>query len=247
MNALSGQTLLYLWEVGQGRHPIDQALAILGVAFPGTSPDKLAALSIGQRDARLLLLYTRFFEPKLTGLAYCPQCQTALEFLLPVADLGLTLETAQAGQLYQLTEHDYQVRFRLPNSFDLAAIAHYSQPVDLEAARNVLVERCILEATYQAKPVMVVDLPDTVVAALAAAMAEHDPQAEIELDLNCPQCGHTWAILLDIVTFMWAKISSQARRLLGEVHLLARAYGWPEADILAMSALRRLLYLEMVT
>jgi len=46
--------------------------------------------------------------------------------------------------------------------------------------------------------------------------------------------------------FLWTEITSQARRLLHEVHLLATTYGWHEADILAMSAIRRQYYLEMV-
>jgi len=54
-------------------------------------------------------------------------------------------------------------------------------------------------------------------------------------------------VMFDIVSFFWSEICVQAKRLLREVHILARAYGWREADILSMSAARRQLYLEMVT
>ena len=37
----------------------------------------------------------------------------------------------------------------------------------------------------------------------------------------------------------------EATRLLGEVHTLARAYHWREAEILAMSSRRRQAYLEL--
>jgi hypothetical protein len=37
-----------------------------------------------------------------------------------------------------------------------------------------------------------------------------------------------------------------ARSLLAEVHSLARAYGWTESEILALSPQRRSTYLEMV-
>jgi hypothetical protein len=67
------------------------------------------------------------------------------------------------------------------------------------------------------------------------------------LDLRCPTCGHSWHALFDIVAFFWAELASQAKRLLREVHTLARAYGWREADIVSMSARRRQLYLEMAT
>jgi hypothetical protein len=80
---------------------------------------------------------------------------------------------------------------------------------------------------------------------LAQQMAECDPQAEILLNLTCPACNHYWQILFDIVAFFWSEISVQAKRLLHEVHTLARFYGWREADILAMSAVRRQFYLDL--
>ncbi len=53
--------------------------------------------------------------------------------------------------------------------------------------------------------------------------------------------------MFDVVSFFWSEICVQAKRLLREVHTLARAYGWREADILNMSTARRQFYLEMVT
>jgi hypothetical protein len=61
----------------------------------------------------------------------------------------------------------------------------------------------------------------------------------------CPSCGHVWQALLDIVDFLWKEVAAGAARLLDEVHTLARAYHWPEADILAMSSRRRQAYLEL--
>jgi hypothetical protein len=72
-----------------------------------------------------------------------------------------------------------------------------------------------------------------------------DPQAEMLLDLSCPTCGHAWQAVFEIVTFLWTEIRVRARRLLREVDALARAYGWAEGDILAMSEARRGLYLQM--
>ena len=82
---------------------------------------------------------------------------------------------------------------------------------------------------------------------LSERMAELDSLAEVRLELNCPQCRHRWLVALDIVSFFWSEIVVQAKRLLHEVHLLARAYPWSEADILAMSERRRKYYLNLVT
>jgi hypothetical protein len=78
-------------------------------------------------------------------------------------------------------------------------------------------------------------------------MAECDPQAEVLLDLACPACDHRWPLLFDATAYLWAEIAVHARRLLREVHLLARAYGWREADVLALSAARRSYYLDLVS
>ena len=118
---------------------------------------------------------------------------------------------------------------------------------DPAAARRLLVRRCVLHASRERVPVAGDDLPAEAVAGLAQRMVEHDPQAEVLLDLSCPACEHDWQALFDIVAFFWAELAARADRLLREVHALARAYGWREADILGMSPHRRRFYLEMVT
>ena len=77
-------------------------------------------------------------------------------------------------------------------------------------------------------------------------MALADPMAETRLALSCPACGSEWHEALDIARFVWAEIESRAKRLAGEVHALASAYGWTEAEILGLSGPRRSLYLGMV-
>jgi hypothetical protein len=66
------------------------------------------------------------------------------------------------------------------------------------------------------------------------------------MELTCPACQHQWQALLDIAHVLWSEVSAQAHRLLMEVHLLAKAYGWCESDILHMSSARRAAYLHMV-
>ncbi len=61
MRALSGQEILHAWEVGPRQHQLDRALTILEIAFPGSSREELVALSIGQRDAHLLMIRERTF------------------------------------------------------------------------------------------------------------------------------------------------------------------------------------------
>ena len=81
--------------------------------------------------------------------------------------------------------------------------------------------------------------------ALAGRLGELDPLAEVLIDLRCEVCGAQWQALFDTVTFFWNELHARSRRLLQEVDLLARTYGWTEGEVLRMSEQRRGLYVEM--
>jgi hypothetical protein len=245
MSSLSAQDLIRIWETGLGQHPIDRALTILSFALPARSRAELAEMRIGQRDAHLLALRQQTFGSHLNGGATCPSCENQLEFSFAVEDIRIPGETNDAPRVFQLSAEGYEVEYRLPDSFDLATIAECA---DVSRARVVLASRCILSARHAADAAAVPfeDLPGGVLTRVEAEMAERDSQAEVRLDLDCPECGHRWQMPFDIALFFWLEISARARRLLREVDLLARTYCWREEDILSMSAIRRQFYLEMV-
>lgn len=243
MRPLSAHDLLKVWEVGEDQHPLDRALTLLDAACPELAWDELAALSIGQRDARLLALREQTYGPRLSGFVECPRCAEGLEFDVTVADLRAA-RPEEGEETLELVAGGLELRFRLANSRDLAAVLDCRDPA---AARDLLVQRCVLEARRGDAPVTEGGLPAATVAELSRRMSEQDPQAEVLMDLRCPGCDHRWQALFDIAAFFWAEVAAQARRLLREIHALARAYGWREADILGMSARRRSSYLEMVT
>ena len=106
--------------------------------------------------------------------------------------------------------------------------------------------QCLLQASHGEVEATLDTLPETVTSALVSKMLEYDPLAEVIFNLDCPTCGHRWAITLDIVSFFWTELELQVKRLLRQVHILAQAYGWPEGEILAMNAWRRQHYINMV-
>ena len=62
----------------------------------------------------------------------------------------------------------------------------------------------------------------------------------------CPECGAVFDATLDPAAVLWERICADAPRLLGEVAALARAFGWSESQILALSDARRDAYLDLV-
>lgn len=244
MRALTAQDIIHVWERGCGRDPVERALAILAAAEPERTMADWAALSIGERDARLLSARERTFGEVLSGFAECPRCAEKLEFQLAAAEIRTTPAPQFASDhAMSFAAAGFTVRFRLPDSHDLAALAGSR---DAEAARLRLIQRCVMEASRDGAPVAAPDLPEEVTAALAQQISNCDPQAEVLLNVECPGCRHAWQALFDIAEFFWSEIQAEARRLLRSVHTLAAAYGWREADILAMSARRRQVYLDLV-
>ncbi len=244
MRPLSADRILQIWEIGQSQHPIDRALTLLTFACPDRTAQELASLSIGQRDAYLLTLREMTFGSKFDAFAECPQCGEQLEFAMNIGDIRIVELVEPQVQQYSLVAEGVELQFRLPNSWDLAAIVGYQ---DVNAANWKLIQNCLLQASRDGVAVNYSELSASAIAQLASQMLECDPQAEIIFDLNCPACNHSWQVLFDIVVFFWKELSVEAKRLLREVHQLARFYGWREADILSMTAMRRQFYLDMVS
>jgi uncharacterized protein (UPF0212 family) len=241
MRALSPSDLLDIWEQGLTQSPVRRVLSLLAATFPETSLDALAQLPLGQRNALLLNLREWFFGSRFTGIAGCPNCGERLEFNLILADLDAN--TPLIDQPLALTLDEHAVRVRLPDSRDLLVIANES---DVTAARDLLLQRCLVEAKHNGAEKSADELPNEVVNSIAEAMERADPQANLECGLTCPQCYHAWHANFDIATILWSELNAWAIRTLREVHALASAYGWSEADILAHSPRRRQLYLEMI-
>ena len=216
---------------------------LLVAACPETSADALQRLSIGQRDAHLLTLREWTFGPQLSSLTMCPSCSERLQLTFQVADIRAKPE-GEIAETYALSVAGYDVCFRLPDSRDLTAVAASD---DFSATRRLLFERCLLTAQQHGDETDAALLPAHVVDAVVERMAQVDPQADVELSLSCPACGHAWQATFDIVSFFWSEIDAWAHRVLRDVHALASVYGWREADILALSPWRRQFYLEMVS
>jgi hypothetical protein len=234
MQTLSDTDVLAIWENGFYRHPLDRALLALGAAFPDVSGDGVADWTLGRRNTALARLRCACFGRNVRSSTSCRSCGEELEFELdgrmlagePTTDDGLDQPIVVDGR-----------SFRLPTSRDLAAAA-----TERDAVRGSirLIENCRLDAG-DPPPWSAEDLE-----AIGDRMAEADPLAEMRLALTCPTCATQWEETLDIASFVWEEIEARARRILLDIHSLASAYGWTEAEVLSLSASRRATYLAMV-
>ena len=237
---LSPGMMLELWEHGAGWHPIDQALLVLRCAEPnGGRNEDLSDWSIGHRDRRLLEIRRDTFGDRIGGYADCPACGSGLEFELSCDALLKSAENISERPIV-VKEPGVAWELRAPTSRDLAAAL--AAP-DTERARQELLARCVRETEGNGPETGL--SPNSSHAQLIERLAAEDHLAEILLDLRCQACGHACQYLFDIATFLWDEIRARSRRLLQEIDLLARTYGWTERDILHLTNARRNWYVQM--
>ena len=239
MRALSAAELLDVWERGLQLPTAERALALLQQACPELNARELLALPIGRRDAHLLDLRDLLLGPEITLVANCPGCGEQLESTFHSADIRADARDAEPVQTMEVS--GYRLAFRLLVSEDVAGVA---PTMERDVARRTLFERCILDVLREGDAAEAAELPGHVVAAVAANLAAADPQADVELALSCPSCAHSWQAAFDIADFLWQEIHEWAKYMLRSVHTLARAYGWGEADVLALTPTRRQIYLD---
>lgn len=227
------QQLLEVWERGVRRHPLDRALLLLSLAEPGIAPEHLADLPISRRNASIMALRTAWLGNPLPVWCDCQSCGERMEL------------TIDARALPPPPARDTQVeidgmRFLPPTSRQLAALL---QTPDAETAARIL-----LAASAESPQHLPTEQPalQTLLDAVDAALEEADPWLDISLAVNCPACSTPAQPSLDVAAIVWDELDAIARRLLDEVHLLARSYGWSEHDILGLSEHRRAAYLERV-
>jgi hypothetical protein len=221
--------IVRLWEAGSAVASVERPLRLLAAAGEGEAA-ALARFSLGARDRRILALRQQLFGRQMDCTADCPTCGAVNEFELDAAALA-AIGDDDAAEPVRLEWQGDEVELRRLTTADLLAVAD----LDEAAMGGALAARAL-------HPLV----PDEGLAAAAAAALEAaDPLAAISLELACAECAAPFSVGVDPAASLWAEIVASARRLLGEVHILAGAYGWSEATILALSPARRRVYLEM--
>jgi len=238
MLAVTDGELLDMWERSSGLgHPLRAATwaSALSEDLPLESAYQMP---IGRRDASLIGIRRELFGSILAATVRCPRCHETVEFDL---DLGSILpDTTHVPRgLVDVAVDGWTVVARLPMSADLVELTADSTPIALLA-------RCAVRVEHGGEPADVSALPMPVFEKVEEALAAADPAADISFALDCAACGNRWDESFDIVTFLGAELDAWARSTLREVSALGRAYGWTEADSLALTSTRRRTYIELV-
>lgn len=240
MRRLTSAELVELWERGLEMPPAQRAIALAEVACAGESGPAAMDLPLGDRDRRLMLLHGQLFGPQVSGVDSCGKCGAVLDVTFDLGRLTCGCDTTATPVTVRFG--DEVLHCRVPTTADLVAAAE----ADGSDVRGGLLARCVTIAGADGRERPAAGLPAPAAAEVMSALAAADPLADVRLAVTCGECGHQWDTAFDIAAFLWTEICAAAERLLGDVHVLAAAYGWSEAEVLAVGPRRRQYYLEAV-
>jgi hypothetical protein len=199
-------------------------------------PDIIGKLLVGDRDFLILQLRRMTLGDRFAAVFSCPACERRMDVEFLAQDIFVAPRPQSAlTYTWQLDDQRPPIRFRLPNGADQEAVADLFP----EEAVDVLLARCVVDDG---------GIPPTR-AEREAVIAEMDrlaPQIDLELDLNCPECGHSFTTPFDCTAFFFSEIRAQSRHLMREVHYLALHYHWSEAELLGLQRDRRRGYLALL-
>jgi hypothetical protein len=236
---ISERDLLTVWEIGLTKPLIERSLLLVSLWHPDLDISQIAAMPIGERDARLLEIREELFGSVLNNATNCPQCKQKVEWEMPIDVLWVL---PSPDNLDNSLEFDGTlIKFRVPNSADIMEILALEKGISKEEA---LLSRCI-ELGSLPLPLSH-EMPEALKNALLQKMEACDPQSDITMAISCPECGHNWDMTFDIMTYLWAEINDWATNLIQDVYLLAKNFCWSENDILGMGSFRRSLYVNML-
>jgi hypothetical protein len=144
----------------------------------------------------------------------CPSCGERMEIVVPAAAL-VSLPPGPAPAR------------RVPTVADMATVATMG-PADAGA---YLARACGLASADDPERTGVLEALDAAHPLLAPSLA-----------VVCPACGDGADVPVDAVALAWSTLAVRAEASLHDVAALGRAFGWSEAEVLAVPPVRRAAY-----
>jgi hypothetical protein len=197
------------------------------------------ALDLPLADAAALVarLYTQTFGDDVEAVVGCPGCGEQLEVALPLDRLARAPD-GPASTGVPGPDDGADLVVRCPTTRDLLAAGATAEP------EGTLLARCLSAATGE--PVDPASLEGPRRAAVDAAAEQLAGAAAAVLRTRCPACDDELRVDVDVAALLWQRIGGEVPAVLAEVAELSAAFGWREADVLAMSEVRRAAYLALV-
>jgi len=197
------------------------------------TPERLATLTLGDRDYLLLKLYELSFGSNLALVASCPAAPCGAKLDVDVALDSLALEGSSRRERYPFALDaggTPRLWFRLPTVADELVATNSEE----------LLQSCLLDGAS------VRELPQEVASGLELAIEQASPRLPSAFDTTCAECGRPFALPFDPGALLLGALFRGRRSFDEDVHLLSFHYHWPLREILALTPARRGHYVRLL-
>jgi len=192
-------------------------------------------LLVGDRDYLMLQLRRLTLGDEVNAVLNCPACSAPMDVSFRVSETPVAWRSQKAAW-HEMAWSDRVIRFRLPTGGDQEELLG----IDPQDAAEMLLDRCLLDDGG-------LTLSSEERGAVVDEMERRAPQVDVELDLICPECSHSFVAPFDATAFFFEEMRINGRQLLREVHALALYYHWSESEILGLQRRRRRDYLGLLS
>jgi len=212
---------------------------------------RIRRLLVVERDVALVRLRQQSLGNEVEMIVDCPSCGAENEASFPLDSLPLPVADVPARVSLTLADGT-GVEMRLPTAGDQEDLLNAGISSSSER-RTWLLARCLIRLGDRERPrdghfddeiARGLTIADR--RALEAALERALPEFDLQMATICHKCRHEFVTPFDVSAFFFAELRQRARRLLVEVHRLARTYHWPESEILRLPITRRLDYLMLI-
>lgn len=206
------------------------------------SDDDIWHWSLKDRLQALLAIVIATLGRHLRVQVRCAQsgCRELMEIELDLADFG---QIDEPTTLSCQPEPDTELQLRLPNGCDQLYWLRNSAAADNWFAKMATT---LVTGINGEAPPEDWQVPEAWLDLIGAELEQHDTLMILEIDTRCPVCRQDMQIDLDIEEKFLALLAEEQKRLLHQIHQLASAYHWSEADIVALSRQRLHYYLTRI-
>jgi hypothetical protein len=187
---------------------------------------EIAAVALAIRQA--------WIGDQLSTDGACPGCAERVDVSFRIGDYIKHFQPSTPTGVATIGDGWYEVsgiRFRVPTVADLTGA------LGSDNGAATLAGSCVQPADLSEEQWQIVD----------AALDQVAPSLDGMVGGICPECGSSMQLRLDPCSYVMAELRDLFAGIYYEVHLLARAYGWKEVDILSMGRSRRIKYAQLIS
>ena len=193
-------------------------------------------LVAADRDLVLAAVYERAFGDRIESTLTCTRCAQPFDIYFSLRRLIESTHAENGGRPWKsLSDGGFEtsdgVFVRLPTGKDELELTGLAAP----EVESRLLQRCLSESSWQKTD-----------AEFEALLEQVAPLLHLVLIARCVECNHAHEVQFDIQSYVLGAILAERRRLLFEIHRLARAYSWTLDEILSLRRSDRRQMVELI-